>query len=541
MSFSSSPFRIPRDDIAQERERIDEEIQQLQDRIYLLRTARNNLTPISRIPPEILIRIFTHVQGAWVGRRDFPSHFMRWIGVAHVWTQWRGVALGCASLWTTIPLRNEAYVRAALERSKSMPLSIGDVSRDHLGLTLEFLRDLSRVKYLRISPVEASSWGDAQGLILTQPAPILESFSTEMGCGFPRNLPDSLFNGSAPELRRLSLVNCSFNYRDLAFPKLTALHIETPHHRIRPHDLVNVLREMHHLEEVMLTNAFQGMDSQPLRGIPTYRIPRLRYLHIEDDRFGASEVFFSYISLPIGARVHFGSFGSSETGEHSFPISLQSIIQASHLHQSGIRKMSFDCRDSFRFKLWSSKSKMDEPLISIHFRGQLDYSKRSEEWFRACQHLPLQFVESLSVKGIIDQQTWQGVLSDCTQLSHLMIQGNSGRHFLRYLIQDFLTYRPPVYMSSDKGAKIMRTVVLASLKSLELRSVSLAGLSLEDLRSTFVARQRWGACLQLLVMRPLSEFSAILVEKLRGSRIRVRLEDDSHRKFTHRASIVPVP
>ena len=97
---------------------------------------------------------------------------------------------------------------------------------------------------------------------------------------------------------------------------------------------------------------------------------------------------------------------------------------------------------------------MEEPLISIHFRGQLDYSKRSEEWFRACQHLPLQSVESLSVKGSIDQQTWQDVLSDCSQLSHLMIQGNSGRHFLRYLIQDFLTYRPPVYMSSEEVQRL---------------------------------------------------------------------------------------
>ncbi|TFK64771.1 hypothetical protein BDN72DRAFT_774170, partial [Pluteus cervinus] len=116
------------EDVAAARDKIDKEIEALQECIRALRSARNHLAPISCFPSEVLVHVFEYTQDEWTGTGPFPPEFSKWLTVTHVSQNWRCVALSCASLWSTISISQHSYtkgaVEAALERSKLSPLSL---------------------------------------------------------------------------------------------------------------------------------------------------------------------------------------------------------------------------------------------------------------------------------------------------------------------------------------------------------------------------------------------------------------------------------
>ncbi|KAF8657968.1 hypothetical protein AX16_002129 [Volvariella volvacea WC 439] len=105
-------------DIDSVRAAIDQEIAQLQAQIFKLRIRRNSLSPINRIPPEILSQI--------MGECQVDVDFHRWFGVTQVSHHWRSVALGSPLLWTTItcPTLPPFWVGEHIRRSGCAPLSI---------------------------------------------------------------------------------------------------------------------------------------------------------------------------------------------------------------------------------------------------------------------------------------------------------------------------------------------------------------------------------------------------------------------------------
>ncbi|TFK65491.1 hypothetical protein BDN72DRAFT_824541, partial [Pluteus cervinus] len=83
---------------------IDNEIAALYERIHALRTYRNSFTPVYRIPPEILTRIFSFAQ-QWSARSCWDSTrsgLPGWVVVTHVSQYWRSVAIGSPDLWSYI-------------------------------------------------------------------------------------------------------------------------------------------------------------------------------------------------------------------------------------------------------------------------------------------------------------------------------------------------------------------------------------------------------------------------------------------------------
>ncbi|TFK66144.1 hypothetical protein BDN72DRAFT_772415, partial [Pluteus cervinus] len=82
MSSKSDPH-------AEERAIIDQEITELVNKLLILRSKRNSLAPISRLPPELLTRIFFLFQS---GRED-DSTYYQWIVITHVSSGWRKLIL----------------------------------------------------------------------------------------------------------------------------------------------------------------------------------------------------------------------------------------------------------------------------------------------------------------------------------------------------------------------------------------------------------------------------------------------------------------
>ncbi|KAF8183645.1 hypothetical protein BJ912DRAFT_544040 [Pholiota molesta] len=74
--------------------------------IVALKVQQNALAPVSRLPPEILCRIFTMVktQVQTYSFRKAPA-FLKWIEVTHVSSHWRRVAINFLNLWVDLPLK----------------------------------------------------------------------------------------------------------------------------------------------------------------------------------------------------------------------------------------------------------------------------------------------------------------------------------------------------------------------------------------------------------------------------------------------------
>lgn len=112
-------------------QRVDAQILHHLGLVQELKSERNTLMPISRLPAEILARIFHEVRGNNGHNQDNsdagPSFTevvsscepsLEWISISHVSRHWRDVAINEASLWTDPPLLNLKGTMIMLERSR---------------------------------------------------------------------------------------------------------------------------------------------------------------------------------------------------------------------------------------------------------------------------------------------------------------------------------------------------------------------------------------------------------------------------------------
>jgi hypothetical protein len=94
-----------------------------------LRREQNTLTPVSRLPPEVLSRIFVHARDLELGTSPFAFARVNlvplWKILIHTCSHWRTVALGCSILWSVIQYSPHwGWSTTALEHASMTPLSI---------------------------------------------------------------------------------------------------------------------------------------------------------------------------------------------------------------------------------------------------------------------------------------------------------------------------------------------------------------------------------------------------------------------------------
>ncbi|KAJ6552226.1 hypothetical protein DFH09DRAFT_1038838 [Mycena vulgaris] len=173
-----------------------------------LRTRRNSLAPISRLPTEVLAPILELCPTIDDDRPHFHTgNFILRLTSAQVCRRWREIALKSSHFWTHIVLSRPRWALEMLHRSRAAPLTVGVALGAATTKTIAarelVLVQLSRIRELHVDVPTPRSLPSA----LLAPAPLLHKFHLRYQDpdGF---LPPALFQGQAPRLRHLSLGYC---------------------------------------------------------------------------------------------------------------------------------------------------------------------------------------------------------------------------------------------------------------------------------------------------------------------------------------------
>ncbi|TFK66766.1 hypothetical protein BDN72DRAFT_129695 [Pluteus cervinus] len=276
--------------------KIDNEISRLKSQIQYLRNLRNTIPPISKLPSEIISRIFLRCGDIDIG----PDEDLRFklglttLRISWVSRWWRAVALSDPVLWSFITIPHsydrfrsddclEAdvdYLNTCTERSGDVDLTVSlhTPPRNFLESSFQHLR---RIREIDIDVI--------RGLLLgykacwTQPAPKLVSFSISRQIFGDGKCPDAsnIFGRTFPNLRHVFLHECEFrhDFPLISAPGLRTLHIVNPKRKIPLRNFAQRLCLMPALRDLRLDDCF--VDTVASDHTPT-KCPKLERLVIKD-------------------------------------------------------------------------------------------------------------------------------------------------------------------------------------------------------------------------------------------------------------------
>ena len=207
---------------------IDGEIQRLNDLICSLKSRRNSLCSVSRLPTEVLSEIFLDLAEQLQVQDRFKVDF-KWISVAHVCRLWRHIAFQRGRLWSRIDMTTPDLTAAFVDRSNGAPLAIRQSFAGSLADLPDAFTDPSyRYRELHLRAKEGQL-GPNILRALNSPihVPVLESLVLEVSDNYPEyTLPPAVFDYKAPALTRLQLQNVRMEWPTSFFPSLTHLSIQ---------------------------------------------------------------------------------------------------------------------------------------------------------------------------------------------------------------------------------------------------------------------------------------------------------------------------
>ncbi|TFK71932.1 hypothetical protein BDN72DRAFT_957660 [Pluteus cervinus] len=239
--------------------KLDEEIASLQSRLCSLRTLRNALSPICKIPTELLSKIFTHTQepdrSSLYDGVDLATRFV----ITWVCRHWRDIALTSANLWTVIssqkmnpPLFLDVF-EELLTRSRNMGLSIC-LSRPTIPALKVCMSHMSRIQHLRLEDSLVASEADE---LLNQPALLLTSLELHnmaLRSAFK-------FSEVFPNLEHLVIESTPFiTPSPLITPVLTTLRIVNPILSVGVDYILGLLPSFQRLTELVLSQCFGAQN-----------------------------------------------------------------------------------------------------------------------------------------------------------------------------------------------------------------------------------------------------------------------------------------
>lgn len=287
-----------------------------------LKTQRNELARIFRLPSEILSAVFTHYAQAapmgsyWRGTR------MKWIDVAKVCRHWRDVALRCPHLWSDIDFTflPPSMAPIMIERSKQALISLSIPS--HLSFKAEpHAKSILSLQAHRFRTLTIRSGTMATTMMiqeLTSPVLHLQRLILDaQDCHDDLPLPDKFLGGHAPELRELDLTGWRLPWTSPILSGLRTLELSLgnttlgSHPPIDPADFVSAFERMSPLRVLTLRLELPFTDaSGPLR---VARLPHLEKLSFTGT-FGDGARALKRLALPTSAVLAF----ECECGEDEF-------------------------------------------------------------------------------------------------------------------------------------------------------------------------------------------------------------------------------
>ncbi|KDQ51861.1 hypothetical protein JAAARDRAFT_210836 [Jaapia argillacea MUCL 33604] len=264
----------------------DKEIENQLEVLRDIRTRRNEHAPISRLPPEILSRIFVICTSNWDHSSDQlrrQPHRYLWVKVTHVCRRWRTVALDCTSLWSYIPLNIPgSWISEMLVRSRELSLSV-DASREGTR-DYDFNTVFGHLHRLRSFKASNLIWQSSPTLLEKRKMPCLEELSVFFPSRHYTVSYPQLRGLKVPLLRTLSLENCLVpgNSSVLKSHNLAQLTINPTGRYFKYTQFLDIVQHTPQLQHLAFS---QNLDGTSIMDLPSHqrvvKLPQLAALHIK--------------------------------------------------------------------------------------------------------------------------------------------------------------------------------------------------------------------------------------------------------------------
>ncbi|KDQ63913.1 hypothetical protein JAAARDRAFT_187313 [Jaapia argillacea MUCL 33604] len=283
--------------------------------VHSFSKAIENCAPIEKLPPELLIAIFTIAVSTAAKRRDFR----RAIYISHISRRWREVAIHTPELWMNISLnvcsrKRFALGRLYLDRSLPHPVDVfisanrrvypkasASVFAEVVDL---LLRHFHRCHSLHITAldmndlVEITNFGSS--MVVT---PLLEMLEVTFQGHILRSLPLPIsFRGGTPSLRHIRLDHVLLHWQSPLLANLTTLEIGriAPRHRPKYEELRDFFTKASSLRTLIVQSELLRYSSDPHIPVNSLRSLELAGIYNESTLELAPQIYTPYlVSLAI--------------------------------------------------------------------------------------------------------------------------------------------------------------------------------------------------------------------------------------------------
>lgn len=289
------------------------------DALRNLKSRYNDLAYISRLPPEILGKIFLHYKDhiciTMKDKEPSSEKYPAWVTLAHVCRLWRVVSLDSPKLWSFISMHwSKNFIQKSVIRSKQYPLEIvaAILPNAHTESILEAL--IPRAATLQViirDPPFRNAWMNPKS------APLLKTLSFDIrGHRFVPShveklpLAHILCGNAAPALQVLDIASTaaiSLRQFSTVHSNLTSLCIRNPIRVYDGHgradsvdDIIEALEMMPLLENLSLFH-YLPVQFSHVRMRPVL-LNHLRSITIADNSRYCGD-FLLYLNVPCDASV----------------------------------------------------------------------------------------------------------------------------------------------------------------------------------------------------------------------------------------------
>ena len=428
--------------------RLEESIRSLEDSIRALKSRRNELSPISRLPAEILCNIFSL---RILCSPDSPESW-NFSQVSH---RWRSLALSAPELWTNIPLSYPRWTREMLIRSKMAKLTIRSAI---------FIMDLKSIETIRSCLYEMNRV-EAIDITCRIPELALEEIFRDLPKSAPqlrtlridRRSPAAYLSVTAfsihedflydtERLQHVELFNCKISWNSRLLSGLTRLTLEVEDAKSSINQFLHALQRMPALTELRLKDSIPD-DPEGLSTYPVVDLPCLRLLSISS-RVGSLTTVLHHITFPHSAILCLAC-KENQSVQINFSNFL-SVLATKFLSSLVFRSLSLVgfCNaetHGLEFALWTTATIRDYLSFSENSQSQLHLVLT---WPPSPQHshinaltclfdvMSFPFLTQLHIStyNYIDSQTWVKTFGKLPLLERVGVWSSAMRWFLEALV-----------------------------------------------------------------------------------------------------------
>ncbi|KAF8803469.1 hypothetical protein BYT27DRAFT_7195760 [Phlegmacium glaucopus] len=346
---------------------IDREIAWLEESIRSLKSRRNKLSPISRLPSEILCNVFSFIEDRTMVLDRSPE---TWINFSRVSQHWRSLALSTPELWTNIPIRYPQWAEEMLVRSTMAKLTmrIGLIYSTNSRVLDPIRLCLSQMIRVKEIDIFETSGSTLEQLFQDIPKSAPQLHTLRLNESMPTGLPFTYsatisddFLSDTGRLQCVQLTKCKIGWDCTLLTGLTRL---TLHDSLEDHSSSSMVQFLHALQRMPALTDLDLVNSIPhnsgeLSTCPIADLPCLRVLRISSC-VGAMTAVLPHLTFPSKAEL---TLICKET-ESDFSTFL-SVLAAKFLSSLIIRSLSLQdlysttTQSGLRFKVWSTTTVHD--------------------------------------------------------------------------------------------------------------------------------------------------------------------------------------